>query len=70
MGGSAPATLNAADEIAVQAFLDRRIGFSAIARVVHGTLERVPVRELRSVADVEAVDAESRAMAVELAGTC
>lgn len=70
MGGSAPATLNAADEIAVQAFLDGRIGFSAIARVVYETLERVPVRELGSVADVEAVDAESRAMAVELTGTC
>ena len=69
-GHSAPATLNAADEIAVQAFLDGRIGFSAIARVVEGTLERVTVRELASVADVEAVDAESRAVATELAGAC
>lgn len=70
MGGSAPATLNAADEIAVQAFLDGRIGFPSIARVVQGTLERVAVRELTSVADVEAVDVESRAVAAELAGTC
>ena len=69
-GESAPAVLNAADEIAVQAFLDGRIGFSAIPRVVDGTLERVSLRKLESVADVIAVDAEARSVASELAGTC
>ncbi|MBT8165534.1 MAG: 1-deoxy-D-xylulose-5-phosphate reductoisomerase [Acidimicrobiia bacterium] len=69
-GQSAPAVLNAADEIAVQAFLDGRIGFSAIPRVVEGALERVPLRKLESVADVIAVDAEARSVASELAGTC
>ena len=69
-GQSAPAVLNAADEIAVQAFLDGRIGFSAIPRVVEATLERVPLRKLESVADVIAVDAEARSVASELAGTC
>ena len=69
-GGSAPAVLNAADEIAVQAFLDGRIGFRAIARVVEAALERVPLMKLSSVADVVACDAEARAVASELAGTC
>jgi 1-deoxy-D-xylulose-5-phosphate reductoisomerase len=40
-GGRAPAVLNAADEVAVAAFLDRRIGFLDIARVVEETLERM-----------------------------
>jgi 1-deoxy-D-xylulose-5-phosphate reductoisomerase len=40
-GGPAPAILNAADEVAVAAFLDRRIGFLDIARVVAETLERM-----------------------------
>ncbi len=70
LGDSAPAVLNAADEIAVQAFLDGRIGFSAIPRVVAGTLERVPLRKLGSVADVTAVDAEARSVASQIAGTC
>ena len=69
-GQSAPAVLNASDEIAVQAFLDGRIGFSAIARVVEGTLEQVSLRKLETVADVIAVDAEARSVASELAGTC
>lgn len=69
-GGSAPAVLNAADEIAVQAFLDGRIGFGAIPRVVEGTLEAVDLRELNVVADVIEVDAEARSVASELAGTC
>jgi 1-deoxy-D-xylulose-5-phosphate reductoisomerase len=40
-GGAAPAILNGADEVAVAAFLDRRIGFLDIARVVAETLERL-----------------------------
>ena len=40
-GGTAPAVLNAADEVAVAAFLDRRIGFLDIASVVSETLERM-----------------------------
>jgi 1-deoxy-D-xylulose-5-phosphate reductoisomerase len=42
MGGTAPAVLNAANEVAVAAFLDRRIGFTDIPTVVGSTLERVP----------------------------
>lgn len=42
-GGTAPAVLNAANEIAVAAFLDRRIDFPGIAAVVEGTLEALPL---------------------------
>lgn len=69
-GQSAPAVLNAADEIAVQAFLDGRIGFTSIARVVETTLERMGVQEITSVAEVVAIDGEARSRASELAGTC
>jgi len=41
-GGTLPAILNAANEVAVQAFLDRRIGFTDIPRVIEHTLSRLP----------------------------
>jgi 1-deoxy-D-xylulose-5-phosphate reductoisomerase len=59
-GGSATATLNAADEIAVEAFLANRIPFPAIAATVAETLERVPNREPRSVSEVLEIDRMSR----------
>jgi len=59
-GGSATATLNAADEIAVEAFLARQISYPAIAATVAETLERVPNREPRSVQEVLEVDRLSR----------
>ena len=68
-GGSAPATLNAADEIAVRAFLEGRIGFTAIAAIVEHALETVPVRPLERVADVAAADAAARAAATAALGT-
>jgi 1-deoxy-D-xylulose-5-phosphate reductoisomerase len=52
--------LNAADEIAVEAFLNGRISFPAIAEVVRETLERVPAQELRSIAEVMEIDNRSR----------
>jgi 1-deoxy-D-xylulose-5-phosphate reductoisomerase len=67
-GGSAPAVLNAADEVAVRAFLDGRIGFTAIPAVVEQTLAAVAVRPVASVADVMAVDAEARALATAALG--
>ena len=51
-GGRAPAVLNAADEVAVAAFLDRRIGFLDIARVVAETLERMERVTVRAEDDV------------------
>jgi 1-deoxy-D-xylulose-5-phosphate reductoisomerase len=67
-GGSAPAVLNAADEIAVGAFLTRTIGFSSIPVVVERTLERVPHQDLVSVDDVVAVDREARMVAHDVIG--
>jgi len=59
-GGSAAATLNAADEVAVEAFLSRRISFPAIAETVAETLDRVPVRHPASVGEVLEIDRRSR----------
>ena len=65
-GGSATCTLNAADEIAVEAFLAGSIGYLSIYRIVAETLSRVPVRSLRTVDEILEVDRESRAVAREL----
>ncbi len=65
-GGSSPAVLNAADEVAVEAFLQRRLGFTGIADVVGRTLEMVPQRSVETVDDVIAVDREARAAAASL----
>jgi 1-deoxy-D-xylulose-5-phosphate reductoisomerase len=66
-GGSATCTLNAADEIAVEAFLKGEIAFPGIAAVVEETLSRMPVRQPRTVGDIIEIDEESRSMARELA---
>jgi 1-deoxy-D-xylulose-5-phosphate reductoisomerase len=63
VGGSAPAVLNAADEVAVRAFLEGRIGFTSIPAVVERALEAVPPRPLTSVADVLEADAAARVAA-------
>jgi 1-deoxy-D-xylulose-5-phosphate reductoisomerase len=65
-GGSATCTLNAADEIAVEAFLERRIGYPSIYEVVSETLSKMPERNLRTVGDILEMDRASRAMAREL----
>jgi 1-deoxy-D-xylulose-5-phosphate reductoisomerase len=59
-GGSATATLNAADEIAVEAFLQERIPFPAIAGTVAATLDRVGVSYPQSVQEVLEIDRQSR----------
>jgi 1-deoxy-D-xylulose-5-phosphate reductoisomerase len=65
-GGSAGCTLNAADEVAVEAFLNGEIPFPGIAEVVEETMERVPVREPDSINEVLAIDRESRAQARDI----
>ncbi len=67
-GGSATCTLNAADEVAVEAFLAGRISFPGIARVVGETLEKVPNRAPRSVEEVLEIDRASRETARALVG--
>lgn len=70
-GGSAPAVMNAADEIAVEAFLQGRIGFLGITEVVQRTLDQVEHRDLTEVAEVIEVDAEARGVASALvSGMC
>ena len=64
-GGAAPAILNAANEVAVQAFLDQRIRYTDIAAVVEQTLERVSPRGVNTLATILAADAQARAMAGE-----
>jgi 1-deoxy-D-xylulose-5-phosphate reductoisomerase len=65
-GGSATCTLNAADEIAVEAFLDGRIPFPGIAETVSATLDRMPARTPHSVADILEIDRQSREVARQL----
>jgi 1-deoxy-D-xylulose-5-phosphate reductoisomerase len=65
-GGSATCTLNAADEIAVEAFLEERIGYPSIHEIVSETLSKMPARDLRTVGDILEMDRESRAMARNL----
>jgi 1-deoxy-D-xylulose-5-phosphate reductoisomerase len=70
-GGSAPAVMNAADEMAVEAFLQGRLGFLGISDVVERTIGEVDWRELKTVEDVIEVDAEARSVAAGLiAGVC
>src|SRR5437868_5200511 len=59
-GGTAPAILNAANEVAVEAFLAGRLPFTGIARVIADTLDAVGSGEAASLDTVMAADAESR----------
>ena len=65
-GGSAPTALNAANEVAVHHFLDRRIGFLDIADVVEETLNAISIIRLASLDDVAETDAEARRIAEDL----
>ncbi len=66
-GGSAGCTLNAADEIAVEAFLKEQISFTGISAVVEETLARVPTRQPASIEEVLEIDEHSRSVAREVA---
>ena len=64
-GGGAPTILSAANEVAVQAFLDRRIGFLDIEKVVEETLGALPHRPLHNLGEVRGTDAEARRVATD-----
>ena len=66
-GGTAPAILNAANEVAVAAFLDERLAFPAIAQVVEETLQRVPVAEAENLEGLMQLDREARNTAEQAA---
>jgi len=65
-GGSAPVVLNAANEVAVAAFLDRRIGFTRIAELIERALDTFPHTEPKAIDDCVVIDADTR-RAVEAA---
>jgi 1-deoxy-D-xylulose-5-phosphate reductoisomerase len=60
VGGTAPAVLNAANEVAVSAFLQGRIGFLAIPALVEDTLARLPAAPAESLEALLATDAQAR----------
>ncbi len=59
-GGTAPCVLNAADEVAVAAFLAERIPFTGIAAVIERVLEQLPAQPVAHFDDLFAADAEAR----------
>jgi 1-deoxy-D-xylulose-5-phosphate reductoisomerase len=67
-GGTAPCVLNAANEVAVHAFLDGRLGFLEIADVIAGALDRLPGVPVRSFDTLYDADREARDVAAELVG--
>jgi 1-deoxy-D-xylulose-5-phosphate reductoisomerase len=65
-GGTAPCTLNAANEVAVHAFLSGRLGFLDIASVIEETLSRLPAAPVHSFDSLAAADGQARRVATEL----
>ena len=65
-GGSAPTILNASNEVAVAGFMDDRLAFLDIPRVVAETLDKMPVTVIGSVDDVLTVDGETRKVAADI----
>ncbi|HSM98137.1 MAG TPA: 1-deoxy-D-xylulose-5-phosphate reductoisomerase [Gallionella sp.] len=61
--GTAPAVLNAANEVAVAAFLDKQISFLSIPRVIEAVLDALPVTPVGCLDDVLGADAEARRVA-------
>jgi 1-deoxy-D-xylulose-5-phosphate reductoisomerase len=65
-GGTAPCVLNAADEVAVAAFLAGELAFTGIAEVVERTLDAVPSRPVGHFSDLYEADASARRRAAEI----
>ena len=66
LGGTLPCVLNAANEVAVAAFLERRIGFLDIERIVSESLEQHERQNAESIEQLLAVDTQTRAFATSL----
>ncbi|HJV73987.1 MAG TPA: 1-deoxy-D-xylulose-5-phosphate reductoisomerase [Noviherbaspirillum sp.] len=60
VGGMAPATLNAANEVAVQAFLDRKIGFRDIDRLISRVMDKLPIGPVTDIATLLEQDLRTR----------
>ena len=67
-GGTAPCVLNAANEVAVHAFLNGRLGFLGISAVVEGTLDELGSEPVRAFESLYEADREAREVAGELVG--
>lgn len=67
-GGISPCVLNASDEVAVRAFLDRRIGFTDIAAVIERVLDDVGTGPVRDFRELFAIDEAARERTEELVG--
>ena len=67
VGGTAPCVLNAANEVAVHAFLEGELPFTGIAEVIDRTLEAVPPKSVRHFSDLYSADAEAREAARRVA---
>jgi 1-deoxy-D-xylulose-5-phosphate reductoisomerase len=65
-GGTAPCVLNAANEVAVHAFLAGRLDFLGIPAVIEAALERLPAEPVRAFESLYDADREARAVAAEL----
>jgi 1-deoxy-D-xylulose-5-phosphate reductoisomerase len=65
-GGTGPCTLNAANEIAVHAFLEGRLGFLDIASVIEETLSELPAQQVHSFDALADADGDARRLATEL----
>jgi len=68
-GGPLPCALNAADEIAVAAFLEGKLSFLGIPALIESVLARMPRSALHTIDDVVAADAEARRLAREILNT-
>jgi 1-deoxy-D-xylulose-5-phosphate reductoisomerase len=68
-GGAKTVALNAADEVAVAAFLDGVIGFEEIPRTIKKVLDETTARHPESIKEALQMDAEARALAAEVVGT-
>jgi 1-deoxy-D-xylulose-5-phosphate reductoisomerase len=64
-GGTAPCVLNAANEVAVHAFLNGRLGFLGIPEVIEETLQLMPAAPVRAFESLYEADREARALAAE-----
>jgi 1-deoxy-D-xylulose-5-phosphate reductoisomerase len=62
-GGTAPCVLNAANEVAVHAFLRGELSFTGIARVIESTLAELPARPVRHFSDLYEADTQAREIA-------
>ncbi len=67
--GNAPTILNAANEIAVEKFLQNKIAFSDITKIVAKTLDKIPNKKLRSIDEVFEFDKIARNIANQIKTT-